>query len=229
MERSQRQSPPPPSPSSSSSSVSADTVLVPPGKRRRAATAKAGAEPNKRIRKDPAAAAAGKRSSVYRGVTRYASIACMPSIPFPSISTALIPAAGGPRLPRPDPIRPTHPQPDSSPPPRILHCRKVRFFSHSPPTELRPIPSPLHSRPAGRSCASPHNSDRLAARNLPSAACHIRRRRRPARSTAPRSNVPRQAPLLPVSSAQPMPPLSSLLLLHFPRIAFRKKKRQVVF
>lgn len=109
MERSQRQqqpSPPPPSPSSSSSSVSADTVLVPPGKRRRAATAKAGAEPNKRIRKDPAAAA-GKRSSVYRGVTRYASIACMPSIPFPSISTALIPAAGGPRLPRPDPIPPT--------------------------------------------------------------------------------------------------------------------------
>ncbi|ONM19988.1 WRI1 transcription factor1 [Zea mays] len=71
MERSQRQSPPPPSPSSSSSSVSADTVLVPPGKRRRAATAKAGAEPNKRIRKDPAAAAAGKRSSVYRGVTRH--------------------------------------------------------------------------------------------------------------------------------------------------------------
>ncbi|CAD6254990.1 unnamed protein product [Miscanthus lutarioriparius] len=78
MERSQQQQqsppPPPPSPSSSSSSVSADTVLLPPGKRRRAAataktTAKACAKP-KRARKDPAAAT-GKRSSVYRGVTRH--------------------------------------------------------------------------------------------------------------------------------------------------------------
>uniref|UniRef100_A0A804NYJ9 AP2/ERF domain-containing protein n=1 Tax=Zea mays TaxID=4577 RepID=A0A804NYJ9_MAIZE len=71
MERSQPQhQQSPPSPSSSSSCVSADTVLVPPGKRRRrAATAKA----NKRARKDPSdpPPAAGKRSSVYRGVTRH--------------------------------------------------------------------------------------------------------------------------------------------------------------
>jgi hypothetical protein len=102
MERSQPQhQQSPPSPSSSSSCVSADTVLVPPGKRRRrAATAKA----NKRARKDPSdpPPAAGKRSSVYRGVTRYASLACMPTLPVPP------PAAHGshPSHPHADPALP---------------------------------------------------------------------------------------------------------------------------
>lgn len=202
MQRShQQQPPPPPSPSSSSSSVSADTVLIPPGKRRRAAataktTAKTGAKP-KRARKDPAAAdppppataAAGKRSSVYRGVTRYASLACMPSLP-----TASIPAARGPRLPPPDPSHPT--------PAARGSCIAAKFASfflstapHSQPPEFRSIstPAPLCIRCAGGGASPPPPAARLLPPSLLSFlhpaialeretfgcthACHIRRRR----------------------------------------------------
>jgi len=89
-------SPPPVSSPPSSSSSSISTEEIPQRKRARARTQAKGADKPKRPRKeaprqtqtkddpaDPAApnAAAAKRSSVYRGVTRYASRHphCMPS------------------------------------------------------------------------------------------------------------------------------------------------------
>jgi len=96
--RSSRPSPPPPvssPPSSSSSSISAEEI--PQRKRARARTQAKGADKPKRPRKeaprqtqskddpaDPAAPnAAAKRSSVYRGVTRYASRHLHAVLPHP--------------------------------------------------------------------------------------------------------------------------------------------------